>query len=854
MNRRETAAPAPRTYISLFSGAGIGCHGFAQRKFECIASSELDPRRLEIQKHNRKCRYPSGYISGDLAEAATKERLREELLFWKRRHGVNRLDALIATPPCQGMSVANHKKGDELARNSLVVESIQLTREFLPRFFIFENVRSFLNVACTDIDGSNRPIRAAIELNLGGAYNILCQTLNFKDYGGKSSRTRTLVIGVSKDLPEITPLDILPDRRKECTLREVIGGLPPLLAMGAIDPRDIYHNFRPYAPRMTAWIERIKEGESAFDNADPKRRPHRVINGEIVFNANKNGDKYTRCCWDRPGACVHTRNDILSSQATIHPEENRVFSVRELMRLMTIPKSFRWSDIPEAKLNRLPPAEKRRFLKRTEFPIRRAIGEAVPTAIFAQVARKIGNFLEQPPVDRKAAQRIVEREGLTNADRLKRFVSENLSRFTYAELSRVVEAANAKKTEHAAYYTRQDICYTVVKDLPPAGRYPSALRILEPAAGTGNFLPLLIEKYRTVPRVDIDIVDIDPNAIAILKLLARKLKAPRNVRINFRAADFLLPRPASESGVRYDIAVGNPPFGKIARGDLLTTYKQNARNSKTNNLFSFFLEKTIRCADTVALIMPKSFLSAPEFNATREFVSRHAIRKIADYGEKAFEGVKIETVSVMVDTRKSAADNEVLIESYIDNKMRLKPQEYICAQDFPYWLIYRDEFFDRISSQMKLGIFTAYRDRQITKKITKPAGRVRVLRARNIADNTIVDIPEYDSYVDECKSLSIAKYMNRATAVLVPNLTYNPRACFLPRDAIVDGSVAVLIPKPGTKVTRNHLSYYNSDEFAEFYRVARNCGSRSLNIDSNSVFFFGLTRSRRDGQHHANAE
>ena len=186
--------------------------------------------------------------------------------------------------------------------------------------------------------------------------------------------------------------------------------------------------------------------------------------------------------------------------------------------------------------------------------------------------------------------------------------------------------------------------------------------------------------------------------------------------------------------------------------------------------------------------------------------------------------------------------------------MRLKPQEYICAQDFPYWLIYRDEFFDRISSQMKLGIFTAYRDRQITKKITKPAGRVRVLRARNIADNTIVDIPEYDSYVDECKSLSIAKYMNRATAVLVPNLTYNPRACFLPRDAIVDGSVAVLIPKPGTKVTRNHLSYYNSDEFAEFYRVARNCGSRSLNIDSNSVFFFGLTRSRRDGQHHANAE
>jgi DNA (cytosine-5)-methyltransferase 1 len=52
----------------------------------------------------------------------------------------------------KGMSVANHKKGDELNRNSLVIESILLTKEIQPRFFIFENVRAFLNTICTDID------------------------------------------------------------------------------------------------------------------------------------------------------------------------------------------------------------------------------------------------------------------------------------------------------------------------------------------------------------------------------------------------------------------------------------------------------------------------------------------------------------------------------------------------------------------------------------------------------------------------------------------------------------------------------------------------------------------------------
>ena len=31
--------------------------------------------------------------------------------FWKKKHGIKCPDVIIATPPCQGMSVANHKKG-----------------------------------------------------------------------------------------------------------------------------------------------------------------------------------------------------------------------------------------------------------------------------------------------------------------------------------------------------------------------------------------------------------------------------------------------------------------------------------------------------------------------------------------------------------------------------------------------------------------------------------------------------------------------------------------------------------------------------------------------------------------------
>lgn len=69
------------------------------------------------------------------------------------------LDLLVATPPCQGISVANHhKKGTDILRNSLVLESILITEKLRPKFVVFENVKRFLKTACTDIDGSTYEI------------------------------------------------------------------------------------------------------------------------------------------------------------------------------------------------------------------------------------------------------------------------------------------------------------------------------------------------------------------------------------------------------------------------------------------------------------------------------------------------------------------------------------------------------------------------------------------------------------------------------------------------------------------------------------------------------------------------
>ena len=382
-----------RTYISLFSSAGVGCYGFKQENYHCIATVELLERRLKVQEFNHKCVYPQGYICGDITSEETKEKVFQQLDMWKRLYDIQEPDVIIATPPCQGMSVANHKKGDELKRNSLVVESISMIQRINPKFFIFENVRAFLTSVCTDIDGTDRTIHDAIDGNLAGKYNILYRVVNFKDYGNPSSRTRTLVVGVRKDLKEITPLDVFPDRQPERTLRQVIGHLPALTVMGESAKDDIYHNFRSYSPEMVNWIADLKEGESAFDNTDPQRIPHRVKNGVVVFNARKNGDKYTRQYWDKVAPCIHTRNDILASQNTVHPSDNRVFSIREVMLMMSVPDSFQWSERPLEELNKLDSKGRKAFLKKEEMNIRQNLGEAVPTVIFRQIAKKVRQVL-----------------------------------------------------------------------------------------------------------------------------------------------------------------------------------------------------------------------------------------------------------------------------------------------------------------------------------------------------------------------------------------------------------------------------------------------------------------------------
>ena len=829
------------TYISLFSSAGVGCYGFAMEGYHCIATNEIVGRRLDVQKYNHKCELPSGYILGDLKQEKTKALIYEEIDKWKNK-GNDRVDVVIATPPCQGISVINHKKtAADIYRNSLVVESVEIINTIKPRLFIFENVQAFQKTFCVTKDEKVVRVGDYIRDVLGGSYIITGKVSNFMNYGSNSSRTRTLVIGVEKEYRNtFTPYDLFPSFRKEKTLRDVIGHHKfKELAWGEIQQDDFYHAFRTYNPAMRGWIHDLKEGESAFDNENPQKRPHRLVNGHIVENVKKNRDKYTRQKWDRFVQCVHTRNDQLAAQNTLHPVEDRVFSIRELMEMMSVPRSFRWVDCSLEALNDMPEREKKAVYKANEVNIRQCLGEAVPTEIMRQIAVRVKAEFCKKRISSAEINKMIISYGLGDKETLNQFVAENPEALSLPELQRIVELCNAKREENSAYYTNKFIVNEIMEILPDFGK--EEIRILEPSVGAGGFIPFLVKRYEGVGRVYLDLVDIDGDSIETLKVLLKKMEIPDNFVIRIFNEDFL----QFEPDCRYDLAVGNPPYSKL-KDISPESWGWAVRNTETKNLSAFFLEKCSVVSDFTALVLNKTILSTSEFDMTRNFLRTMRIESIIDFGRYGFTGLSIETICLAVRPKKKPT--KTFIYNMKFNFRRWQQQDYITDPKYPYFLIYRDRAFDEVAEKLVFDVFTVFRDRQITKKnssLERQDGFIRVIKARNIQDDgSILDIDGYDAYIapEICKKLSVSQYLGNRSVYLTPNMTYNPRVIRNADGIVPDGSVAVLIPKKPLTLTKRQEAFFSSQEYRKFYLVARNLSTQSINVDNKSVFFYGVMK------------
>lgn len=209
--------------------------------------------------------------------------------------------------------------------------------------------------------------------------------------------------------------------------------------------------------------------------------------------------------------------------------------------------------------------------------------------------------LQNPPLSTAEINKIVSGRAFNNTEELIEFINKNPLNLPISALSRIAELSNTKRTDNAAFFTSKSLITEMMKNLPVIEK--KKVKILEPSVGVGNFIPLIIEKFKDKD-VELDLVDIDADNMEVLNAILGKYNIPENIKIRYIVDDFLL----HSFEEMYDYVIGNLPFFKMKSSDkLLSKYKEAAINKETTNICSFFLDKAELIGNYVMLVFPKFY-------------------------------------------------------------------------------------------------------------------------------------------------------------------------------------------------------------------------------------------------------
>ena len=370
--------------LSLFANVGVAETYLSQLGIEIVVANELEPKRAEFYSHL----YPNAnMIVGDITDKKISDKIVEASINEK-------VDFLIATPPCQGMSLAG--KMDKFdKRNQLIYYAIEIIKKIKPKYILLENVPQLLK---TKIKVGNDIISIPeyIHKELDNYYNFANQNLvSAMDYEVPQMRKRNIFLLSRKDMNYIWQM---PNKKEKITLKDAIYDLPsvdPLLKEGLEETIKLFPGYlekkekaekiskfhRPpvHAKKHVIAMMHTPSGCTAFDNIEyyPKKDDGTRVNGHY--------NTYRRYDWNKPARTITQNNGVISSLCCVHPgkayiknnetlySDPRCLTLYELFIVFSLPKDWNvpdWAD--------------ERF-------IRQVIGEGIPPMLIKNIVQELIN-------------------------------------------------------------------------------------------------------------------------------------------------------------------------------------------------------------------------------------------------------------------------------------------------------------------------------------------------------------------------------------------------------------------------------------------------------------------------------
>lgn len=296
-------------------------------------------------------------------------------------------DIIIGGPPCQSFSLVGLRRPDD-ERGKLVFQFLEVIRTKKPAGFVIENVPG---LAAAHIDEERLTIYLARELEALG-YFVTVMKLNAAHYLVPQLRKRVFIVGsrvsrVATPDPDEFAKNVTGRSSAECEigtwaalrdLGKVVGKgelttySQPAASQFAALMREGSVEFSLHEmPRMSATdstlIKFIPPGGNYMDVPDEYSTPR-------IMNFKRTGGRtttYGRLHPLRPAYTINTYFRRPNVGANFHPVEERLISVREAMRLQSIPDRFSIANVG--------PQDERNAL----------VGNAVPPLLAHAVAREL---------------------------------------------------------------------------------------------------------------------------------------------------------------------------------------------------------------------------------------------------------------------------------------------------------------------------------------------------------------------------------------------------------------------------------------------------------------------------------
>lgn len=332
----------PMYITTLFSNISIGLARVHELNLHCRVAVEWDKTRA----HWHELLYPDCHmVQGDFTDPTYFN----EALEWHKKQGC---EIIMSSCCCEPFSNLNNspKKGD-VPEAKQFYYAADFILKAKPKYFVFENVPGFVDArpkiahdVLKDKDGEIRCIGQYLRDVLGEEYHLNFGIYTAADYGCVEDRSRLIILGCRKDI-STEPWKFPKKHSVRKMLWEVIGDLMSL-GNGEIDPNDPWHYARELPEHIIKILAHTPTGCTAWDN-EAEYQPL-TDNGE--YSNGNFGKGFTRNEWQDQCPTITTGNGSISNVYSIHPgrynpetqeyTDCRVFSLRELLKIMDCPNGF----------------------------------------------------------------------------------------------------------------------------------------------------------------------------------------------------------------------------------------------------------------------------------------------------------------------------------------------------------------------------------------------------------------------------------------------------------------------------------------------------------------------------------